>query len=66
MVKGSSGRTASATLPFTANVAVQSSFACGLETGSLHTLLNWDQTESVPGLADLDQPGHGSLPEGRL
>ena len=27
---------------------------------------NWDQTESVPGLADLDQPGQGSLPEGRL
>ena len=28
------------------------------------TLLNWDQTESVSGLADLDQPGHGSFPEG--
>ena len=36
-------------------------------TAACHsTLLNWDQTESVPGLADLDQPGQGSLPEGRL
>ena len=30
-------------------------------TVKLHTLLNWVQTESVPGLADLDQPGQGSL-----
>ena len=45
---------------------IGSTIRIGREIQCLPTLLNWDQTESVPGLADLDQPGQGSLPEGRL